>query len=378
MKLLFDLVSTQPNISGKRHGGGRYGEIILLRMIERGIRFGVFYDSTRWLNPEIEDACKTNSVPMHDIYKSSVEKIIKDNGYTRLYSCLPGHLAELTCCEVYGTVHGLREFETPFDKIFYYYRSSLKENFKFTIKRIFLKKFRQFKHNQYIKRLINTRFHLITVSEHSHYAFLSYFPELKDENVKVFYSPNTSSDFYIEKDKSNGKYFMLVSGNRWEKNNLRAIIAFDRLVSDCRLPRDVRMKVTGTNGDIFKYKLKNPERFDFLGYVDDSELERLYANAYLFVYPSLNEGFGYPPMEAMRYSVPVIASPLSSMAEICGGGALYFDPYSIEEIMNRMMMMMNNKIYDEYRIKGANQYKKIKIRQDMDLDNIINYITEDK
>ena len=89
--------------------------------------------------------------------------------------------------------------------------------------------------------------------------------------------------------------------------------------------QDVKMIVTGIRDNIFKYRVKNPDRFVFLGYVDDDVWSSFDTDALSFVYPSLNEGFGYPPIEAMRYGVPVIASPLSSMAEICGAGALYFD-----------------------------------------------------
>ena len=166
-----------------------------------------------------------------------------------------------------------------------------------------------------------------------------------------------------------------MSCNRWEKNNLRAVMAFDRLVTDGRLPQDVKMIVTGIRDNIFKYRVKNPDRFVFLGYVDDDVLEQLYTDAYLFVYPSLNEGFGYPPIEAMRYGVPVIASPLSSMAELCGAGALYFDPFSVEEIMNRMLMMMQPEIYQEYSFKGQEQYKRVLEKQQKHLDELIDYIT---
>lgn len=58
MKLLFDVSATQPNSSGKRHGGGRYGEIILFRMIERKLKFACFYDSSKWLNPKVKTACQ--------------------------------------------------------------------------------------------------------------------------------------------------------------------------------------------------------------------------------------------------------------------------------------------------------------------------------
>lgn len=77
------------------------------------------------------------------------------------------------------------------------------------------------------------------------------------------------------------RYFLAVSGNRWEKNNLRAVMAFDRLVTDGRLPQDVKMIVTGIRDNIFKYRVKNPDRFVFLGYVDDDVLEQLYTDAYL-------------------------------------------------------------------------------------------------
>lgn len=375
MKLLFDVSATQPNSSGKRHGGGRYGEIILFRMIERKLKFACFYNSSKWLNPKVKMACQKGGIPLHDVCGSSVKQIVSEYGYTRLYSCLPQELAELTCCEVYGTVHGLREFETPYDTIFYHYHHSLKEWGKFTIKKLLNSWFRHRKHVEYLRRYIQSSFRLITVSEHSRYSILSFFPEMKDEKMRVFYSPNTSCEEKKEQNPAIFRYFLAVSGNRWEKNNLRAVMAFDRLVSAGRLPQDICMVVTGTHGNSFRYRLQNPSRFSFLGYVDDDVLERLYADAFVFVYPSLNEGFGYPPIEAMRYGVPVIASPLSSIAEVCAGGVLYFNPFSVEEIMNRMMMIIQPEVYNEYVRKGLAQHQKIVERQRRDLDGVIDYIT---
>lgn len=375
MKLLYDLSATQPNLSGKRHGGGRYGEIILLRMVERGMKFSCFYDSSKWLNPEMRKACERGGIMLHDVYGSSVGQIVNEHGYTRIYSCLPSEkLPLLTCCEVYGTVHGLRDLETPYDSIFYHYRHSVKEWLKFFMKKMLLPWYRRRCFRGY-SCYFNASFHLITVSEHSRFAFLSFFPELQKNQMQVFYSPGTSRPGKLERNPDTSRYFLAVSGNRWEKNNLRAVIAFDRLLSAGRLPQDIRMVVTGTCGDSFRYHIQNPSRFSFLGYVDDDELERLYADAYVFVYPSLNEGFGYPPIEAMRYGVPVIASPLSSMAEVCAGGVLYFNPFSVEEIMNRMMMVMQPEVYNEYVRKGLEQHQRIVERQQRDLDGVIDYIT---
>lgn len=220
MKLLFDVSATQPNSSGKRHGGGRYGEIILFRMIERKLKFACFYDSSKWLNPKVKTACQKGKIPLHDVCGSSVKQIVSEYGYTRLYSCLPQELAELTCCEVYGTVHGLREFETPYDTIFYHYHHSLKEWGKFTIKKLLNSWFRHRKHGEYLRRYIQSSFRLITVSEHSRYSILSFFPEMKDEKIRVFYSPNTSCEEKKERNPAIFRYFLAVSGNRWEKNNL--------------------------------------------------------------------------------------------------------------------------------------------------------------
>ena len=103
-------------------------------------------------------------------------------------------------------------------------------------------------------------------------------------------------------------------------------------------------------------------------------MEKLYANALVFVYPSLNEGFGYPPLEAMKYGVPVIASPFSSIPEVCGGSVLYFNPFSVEEIMNRMLMIMDDNLHYEYSQKALLRYSEIKRKQDEDLNRLIDYI----
>ena len=374
MKLLFDLKATQPNLSGKRHGGGRYGEIIFFRMLERNISFSCFYDSNLWINPLVLNACQKHNVLLYDIKNQPINELVKNNHVNRVYSCLPDKKIIDLNCEIYGTIHGLREFEVPVDDFFYKYRSTYKEWIKFTIRKFFQSRYRKMRHQKFVEEFVKNNFHPITVSEHSYYSLLTYIPELKNVDIPVYYSPNTSSDSIPQSNNKGEKYVLLVSGNRWEKNNLRAIIAFDKLVTNGMLGNDIRMKVTGAKQMNFKYRLENPDRFDFLGYVDDAVLDNLYANAYLFVYPSLNEGFGYPPLEAMRYKVPVISSAFASMAEVCAGGALFFNPLSIEEIMNRMMMMMNEDIRAVYSIKGYNQYLQIKERQKQDLDLLIDYI----
>ena len=70
----------------------------------------------------------------------------------------------------------------------------------------------------------------------------------------------------------------------------------------------------------------------FCGYCSDAELKWLYENAMCLAYVSLYEGFGIPPLEAMAYGLPVVASNTSSIPEVCGDAAQYVDPYSVEDI----------------------------------------------
>lgn len=373
-RLLFDLVATQPNVSGKRHGGGKYGEMIFFRMIERGIQFDCFYNSRKWLNPDVEQAGRKHGCLFLDLAESSLESIVKQGEYEKLYSALPNRaILKIDYCDVVGTLHGLRSLETPIDENFWYYQSRIKDKIKWIAHKIMHSAWRRKLLNDY-KCYFESPCHLITVSEHSKASFISYFPNYK-KDVKVFFSPNTSSKKSANKDTSKGKFFLMVSGNRWEKNNLRAIIAFDRLVSSGFM-EGVKAIVTGCKSGMFETMVKNPSSFEFLGYVDEKELEDLYANAFCLVYPSLNEGFGYPPLEAMRYKVPVIASPFSSISELFEGGVLYFNPMQIEEIMNRMILISNPERHEKYAIAGFNKYSQIKARQDHDLDALIDYIAE--
>lgn len=75
----------------------------------------------------------------------------------------------------------------------------------------------------------------------------------------------------------------------------------------------------------------------FTDFVQDSELPNWYAKASLFVFPSLYEGFGLPPLEAWAHNVPVAAAKASCLPEILGTGALYFDPLSVESMAKTLV-----------------------------------------
>jgi len=81
-----------------------------------------------------------------------------------------------------------------------------------------------------------------------------------------------------------------------------------------------------------KTKFSSLKNVVFTGLVGDSDLVNLYKKASVFVFPSLYEGFGLPPLEASLYGLPVVASSSSCLPEVLGEGALYFDPENIEQM----------------------------------------------
>lgn len=390
MRLLFDIVATQPCGSVKRHGGGKYGEIILFRMIERGINFWAVYNSRLWLNPDVLNACEKANIPLIDIAGKTIDDVVKENHIDVVYSCLPEIFSSLTACKMIGTIHGLRLIETPFDFITEFYRNG--KHFLGLLKSVKneINGKRREKAKEKFKRIFDkTNFEFVTVSNHSKYSILSQFPQLKESKINVFYSPSTVSSINVDKKIIEGKYFLMVSANRLEKNVIRGIIAMDQMFSDGML-EDYKVVVTGyirnrrkwwkqilrPDGDFFWYKIKNKERFIIKDYVSEEELSSLYANAYALLYPSLNEGFGYPPLEAMSHGVPVVVSAIASISEVCGDAALYFTPFSIEEIKNRLLMVANPSIWEKCKNKVIHQYKTIERKQKEDLDKLIDYIME--
>jgi glycosyltransferase involved in cell wall biosynthesis len=95
------------------------------------------------------------------------------------------------------------------------------------------------------------------------------------------------------------------------------------------------------------------EHVTHLGYVTDGELRALYENALCFVYPSMYEGFGLPPVEAMTCGCPVIVAKAASLPEICGDAALYCDPMDPRDIARAIRLLAgNSSLRDELRAKG--------------------------
>jgi len=100
------------------------------------------------------------------------------------------------------------------------------------------------------------------------------------------------------------------------------------------------------------------DRIIMPGYIPDEDLSYLYNGAKLFVFPSLYEGFGLPPLEAMACGVPVITSNVSSLPEVVGDAGFMVDPYRVNELTGAMNLVLSDEnLQEEMREKGLNRAK---------------------
>lgn len=172
-----------------------------------------------------------------------------------------------------------------------------------------------------------------------------FYPTIKGE-VKVNYPgvvapvlQETKTFPYIFKPQ---EYFFSVGKIEPRKNLQRLIEAFLEIT---QIPKysHYHLVIAGPRGwDVATQALSRPQ-IHLLGAVSDAELAQLYQNARAFVFPSLYEGFGIPPLEAMSFDCPVVLSNVSSLPEIADvNSALFVDPHSVENIRDAMIRMIDD------------------------------------
>lgn len=378
ISLLYDLTSTQP-ATGKYHGGGEYGKRVFDALLRRrdSEQVHVYWDPNRWLDPKIERCLEQEDVTVHAIQdQEDLQTLLDDEQFDRFYSPLPYNFQglDLGGMVFICTIHGLRPIEMPTDRYEYKYREGIRGWGKYVAKRLFSSRYvaRQRKSFSALLDLSAKKKVFVVPSKHTKYSLLSEFPSLESSLVRVLYSPNTSEPTNevdgsplekMEVDK--GEYFLFVSAGRWVKNAYRALSALDELYQDrsSQLPESV--VALGAEEETYFEDFRCAHRFEQLGYVERSTLETLYRDASALIYPTLNEGFGYPPLEAMKYGTPVLCSGTTSLHEVCGDAALYFDPYSIREMKGRFLRYCEDAaLRRTLSDRGGARYEHMKNQQD--------------
>jgi glycosyltransferase involved in cell wall biosynthesis len=183
---------------------------------------------------------------------------------------------------------------------------------------------------------------VLTVSENAKTDICKYF-NVPKESVSVIYNAvNESFQIPNEDGLKKKPYILAVSSLDPRKNfeNLiKAYLSLDKIELD--------LIIVGAESASFpKHHLfeevKNNQKIKFTGYVTDEELVRFYQEATLFVYPSLYEGFGIPPLEAMACGTPVIVANNSSLPEVCSDAAIYTNEHDYKDIAQKINLLIEN------------------------------------
>ena len=209
---------------------------------------------------------------------------------------------------------------------------------------------------------------IITISEFSKREIIDLLG-VPEEKISVIYSAPSFSEETADSEVTLGKYgitkpYILYVGTIEPRKNLvRLIHAFEMLKRNEKLP--YRLVLAGGKGwqneEIYRAAKESPfaEDIIFTGYISNSERNCLYQNAELFAFPSLYEGFGMPPLEAMHWGCPVVTSDAASMPEICGDATALVNPLDEEDIVKGIMAVLSDKEYAEsLRKKGYEREKK--------------------
>ena len=183
---------------------------------------------------------------------------------------------------------------------------------------------------------------IITVSEYVKKQILREFPvhsadiHVIANGVDKRFRPCAKTQAFREKYQLPERYVLFVGQTSTNKNIRRAIDAMNLVCKSHKT--DHCFVIAGMPGEAdadLRAYVRNShleKMILFLGYVDDNDLPQLYSNAALFLFPSITEGFGIPPLEAMRCGIPVVAARASSMPEVLGDAAIWVDPLSVDSI----------------------------------------------
>ena len=383
MTLLYDLLATQSAISGA-DGGGEYSRSVFRRLVagDGPGRVAGFRHAGFPLDPEIADLVAAHDVEVFPIRaRAELQPLLSSGNFSAFMSGLPYLSFDLdyTGLDVYFAVHGLRPLEHREPFYGRHYARSLPEYGKWLAKYLWEAARPDWRRDQF-QRLVEVpcrNLNLIVPSWHTRYSMIEKLDLPARATVHDLYCPETAVCTVANPDTgildrlgvAPGKYLFMVSGHRPLKNAWRGLTALIEVMD--KLPEDRWLPVVITGG--VPHGLPRQKRPYIIptGFVSTAELAALYGGARAFVYPTLNEGFGYPPLEAMSQGTPVLCAAQSSVTEIVGDAGIYFNPTSLDEIRIRLRLAVeDDDLLREYAARGRRRFLEVRERQSRDLDTL--------
>lgn len=281
-----------------------------------------------------------NPIP-YDSKNKVLWEFHKVNNYIRkfnvdLYYSPRGFTPLLKECKLCTTIHDLIPF---------YY----KYNYRDQIKKL---------ENLYItKRLKQSALKadkIITISEFSKKQIIDQF-QVSEEKISVIYNGMNDNKYYRDV-KIEEEYIFAISSILAHKNLTGILKGYEEY---CKInEKPLKLKVCGVK-DYARYKgkisIETWKNVEFLKYLSDEELNGYYKNAKCFLFLSKIEGFGFPPLEAMKFQTPVICSDIECLREVVGNAALLVDPDNYFEIGKNINKLVNDSNTANYLISQGNK-----------------------
>ncbi len=225
--------------------------------------------------------------------------------------------------------------------------------------------FKKFAYSYVIKKAAQNSQKILTVSEFAKRQMVKKFA-INASKVVVTYNgiddkfkkiTNPRTLLQGEKYGLDKPYYLYVGQWRSHKNLLVLVRAFAQLMQkglqgkvELVFAGKIDKKYPELTSEVEKLGLKNDVKFT--GFVEDADLPIIYNNALAFVFPSLSEGFGLPALEAQACATPVVSSDKTSLPEVLGDGAVYFNATSVSDLTKKMIDVLQdeklrNKLIDE-------------------------------
>ncbi len=403
--VLVDLLFCQPGF----HGGGEYGKAVFRGLIDAAVRLP---DVQLWaaLNPDLQidpwvwEECRRFAINIVRVksfdevaalvnfgyfYSFFAPAIVVYTGYEYM-KLVGGELkfSELSKTKVIGTLLDLRDLEiaTAWEAIAETRRKAgCRLEADFTSEQWSEEKRRQSRLAEDLagmyRRICSHKSldTLVTISDYSAQSIRRHARHVG--RIEVLFAPEKGRPApqafcWPGIDFESDPYLVVLNAGRREKNAVSAVAAFDLLFGEVASgPRNPNLKLVLVGiGSIDELGLNPREenaRIMAIPPLPPAQLEHLLLHARGLLYPSFNEGFGYPPIEAMSLGVPCVVSETTSIPEVCGPAAIYCDPLSKESIAAAIKTLLENPPDTE---KLKSQAIAIKARQNSDLATLVSII----
>jgi glycosyltransferase involved in cell wall biosynthesis len=214
---------------------------------------------------------------------------------------------------------------------------------------------------------------IICISESTKNDLLHFYPNVNPDSIEVIYQGLTDEYYLLDKgikpDESFAfdicqPYVLYVGDRRYYKNFSIAIETV------ALLPQHYKLVVAGggpiNDAEAQLLEKTLPNRYEIVKAVSFKKMNILYNYAFCLLYPSIHEGFGFPPLEAMKAGCPAITTNRTSLPEVVGDAGIMISEVTAENFANGILTLENNKLRNEYILKGLEQVKKFTFQETFD------------